>query len=96
MKGGGVVRTMMTEDHTFSVYLCVFKSYPTTFQGKFIIIWSGLIVVSEDYLQLPSVMGRAAFQSSKSIGYNSVGGNLWVQLYKIYELTEMVRQSSDL
>ena len=46
-------------------------------------------------------MSRAAFQPPKYIGYNSLIGHLWVhyglwvQLFKIYELTEKVKESSD-
>lgn len=46
-------------------------------------------------MKLLSVTSRAAFQPPKSIGYDSLGGNLWVQLFEIYELTEIVRQGSD-
>ena len=40
-------------------------------------------------------MSRDAFQSLKNMSYDSIGGNLLVELFKIYELTEIVRQSSD-
>ena len=59
------------------------------------------IVASGAFLQLPLLMSRAAFQPPKYIGYNSLIGHLWVhyglwvQLFKIYELTEKVKESSD-
>lgn len=58
------------------------------------LVWVLLITFGDDLKLLP-VMSRAAFQSLKNISYNSIGGNLSVELFKIYELTEMVRQSSD-
>ena len=53
------------------------------------------VIASGDFLQSPSVMGRAAFQLPKIIGYNFLGGNLWVQCFEIYCLTEILRQISD-
>lgn len=58
------------------------------------LVWVLLITFGDDLKLLP-VMSRAAFQSLKNISYNSIGGNLSVELFKIYELTEIVRQSSD-
>lgn len=53
------------------------------------------IITSGNFLQLSPVTGKAKFQPPKNIVYNCLGGNLWVQLFKIHELTEIVRQSSD-
>lgn len=36
-------------------------------------------------------MVRVAFQPLKSVDYNSRGGNLWIHLFKIYELTKIVK-----
>ena len=58
------------------------------------LFYRGLTVIAScDFLQLSFVMGRAAFQPPKNNDYNIVG--LWVQLFKTYRFTEIVRQNSD-
>ena len=44
---------------------------------------------------MPPAKVRAAFQLTKIISYNSLGGNLWAQLFEIHRVTETVRQNSD-
>ena len=41
-----------------------------------------------DFLQLPPVMDRSVFQGPKNKDYHLLAGNLWVQLFKLYELTD--------
>ena len=48
-----------------------------------------------DSLKLHPVTGKAELQPHKIIGYNYLVGNMEVQLLKIYDLTEIVRHSSD-
>ena len=40
-------------------------------------------------------MGISVFKPPKNIGYGSLRGDLWVNLLKIYVLTENVRESID-
>ena len=47
------------------------------------------IITSGDFLQLPPVMSRAAFQPPRNIGYNSLRGKLWVQLFKTWAYRDM-------
>ena len=69
----------MTEEHTFNKYvnltLQLIKGNSVPFGGV-------SIITSGDFLQLPPVMSRAAFQPPKDIGYNSLGRKLLIQLFK--------------
>lgn len=52
-------------------------------KGNSLLLGGVSVIASGDFFQLPSVMERAAFQLSKNIGYNPIGGNLWVQFFEI-------------
>ena len=89
---------LITEGPTFDEYLIITLQLIKGVLLPFGVVW---IVVSGDFLQLPPLMSKAAFQPPKYIGYNSLRGNLWVhyglwdQLFRIYELKEKVKESSD-
>ncbi|KAK3086403.1 hypothetical protein FSP39_017935 [Pinctada imbricata] len=48
-----------------------------------------------DLLQLNPVGDRPVFKQCSSNDYSSLAGSLWQQLFKVYELTEIVRQKGD-
>ncbi|KAK3109198.1 hypothetical protein FSP39_025266 [Pinctada imbricata] len=48
-----------------------------------------------DLLQLNLVGDRPVFNQCSSNDYSSLDGSLWQQLFKVYELTEIVRQKGD-
>ena len=41
-------------------------------------------------------MDRGVFQVTKNLDYNLLAGNLWIQLFKLHELANIVRQNKDL
>ena len=54
------------------------------------------VMTCGDSLQLPPVMDRSVFQLPKKVDYNLLVVNLWIQLFKLHELPEIVRQNTDL
>ena len=82
----------MTEKHIFSEYinlkLQLIKGYLLAYRGV-------SIITSGDLSQFPPVFVKALFQPPKTFGYNPLGENLWIQLFKINESPEIVRHSSD-
>ena len=73
----------------------MFKSYSTTYKGNPFPFRRVLIITSGNFLQLSPVRAMLNFNHQKNIVYNCLGGNLWVQLFKIDQLGEIVRQGSD-
>lgn len=41
-------------------------------------------------------MDRGVFQAPKNLDCNLLAGNLWIQLFKLHELANIVRQNKDL
>ena len=64
-------------------------------KGNLLLVGGVSIIALGDFVQLSPVMGRASIQPPKSSGCNCRGGNLCVQLFEIYESTEIVRQNND-
>ena len=48
-----------------------------------------------DFLQLPPVKQNAIYVNAKEGTYEALSGSLWQELFKLHELVEIVRQSSD-
>ena len=48
-----------------------------------------------DFLQLPPVMQLTIFTKAKAGTYAALSPSLWEKLFKLHELVEIVRQSSD-
>ena len=53
------------------------------------------LLVIGDFLQLPPVKQLGVFMHTRKGTYKAFNGSLWQELFKLHELVEIVRQSSD-
>ena len=53
------------------------------------------LLLSGDLLQLPPVQQQQIFMKHKKGSYKAFQGSLWEEFFRLYELTDIVRQSSD-
>ena len=53
------------------------------------------ILAVGDFLQLPPVAQKPVFADPNNLTYESLSGNRWKTHFKLYELTQIVRQVSD-
>ena len=53
------------------------------------------LLVIGDFLQLPPVKQLGVFIHTRKGTYKAFNGSLWQELFKLHELVEIVRQSSD-
>ena len=53
------------------------------------------LLVIGDFLQLPPVKQLGVFMHARKGTYKAFNGSLWQELFKLHELVEIVRQSSD-
>jgi hypothetical protein len=53
------------------------------------------VIACGDFLQLPPVYGQPVFAEPAGPSYSTLAGSLWKRLFKLHELTEIVRQASD-
>ena len=59
------------------------------------LIFGGInIIAVGDLYQLKPVMGQFVFENYRS-NYGPLASNLWTEKFKIYELTQIMRQKDD-
>ena len=59
------------------------------------LMFSGInIIAVGDLYQLKPVMGQFVFENYRS-NYGPLASNLWTENFKIYELTQIMRQKDD-
>ena len=74
-------------DHLLQSLQCIFENYSKPFGGI-------SILAVGDLMQLNPVGDRPIFQPQKK-GYASLAGSHWIRLFKIHELTQIIRQRGD-